>query len=379
MKRLAWGVTFGMLAAASGSAYAQSSVTLFGVLDEGINLTSNANGSKAWQTSSVDLVTSRWGLKGSEDLGGGVHAIFDLESGVMLDNGKAYYGGREFGYQSYVGLESATLGTVTLGRQFDTVTDTIGLMTANGNWGGFLFSHPVDNDNTDASFHANNSVKYLSPEFHGLSVTGLYGFGNQPGFAGNRIYAAGIKYHYATLSLAAVYEDLSSPGTTAGGAIASDDYGFVAANEKIYGVAGSYGIGQAVISTTWTHVALQRPTSSIYVDSLGPNNDGLNFDNFEANIKYNLTPALFVAGMYTYTMAHLSQGGAAASLHWNQLGAMAQYSLSARTALYAQAVYQKVNGGPAGFALDNAYIPGSAGVSSNSHQIVARVGLTHSF
>src|SRR6478609_5754804 len=117
---------------ACATAHAQSSVTLFGVLDEGINLTSNAGGHKAWQTSSVDLVTSRWGLKGSEDIGDGLHAIFDLESGFMLDNGAAYYNGRLFGYQSYVGLQSDTLGTLTFGRQFDSVTDVIGLMTANG-------------------------------------------------------------------------------------------------------------------------------------------------------------------------------------------------------------------------------------------------------
>jgi predicted porin len=60
---------------ASAAAQAQSSITLFGVLDEGLNLTSNAGGHKAWQMSSVDMVTSRWGLKGSEDLGDGLQAI----------------------------------------------------------------------------------------------------------------------------------------------------------------------------------------------------------------------------------------------------------------------------------------------------------------
>src|SRR5579862_4491320 len=95
---------------AATAAQAQSSVTLFGVLDEGLNLTSNANGHKTWQMSSVDLVTSRWGLKGSEDLGDGLQAIFALESGFTLDNGAAYYNGRLFGYQSYVGLQSDALG-----------------------------------------------------------------------------------------------------------------------------------------------------------------------------------------------------------------------------------------------------------------------------
>jgi predicted porin len=370
-------MAFGLMAIA-GAAQAQSSVTLFGVLDQGVNFTSNAGGSRAWQTSGVDLVTSRWGLKGTEDLGGGLKAIFDIESGFMSDNGGLYYNGREFGYQSYVGLQSTAFGSITMGRQFDTVTDTIGLMTANGNWGGYLFSHPVDNDNTDASFHANNSVKYTSPTFNGLTFTGMYGFSNQSGFAKDRLYAAGVTYHYATMSLGAVYEDVSSPAGSTTGAVASDDYGFVANNEKIYGVAGSYGIGHAVVSAAYTHVALQQPSASVYVGALAANSAG-RFDNIEVNVKYNLTPAFFIAGMYTYTMAHFDQQGATASLHWNQSGLMAQYSLSARTSIYTQAVYQRVSAGASAGALAGAYIPGSAGVSSNGHQIVARVGITHAF
>ncbi len=60
----------------STAAFAQSSVTLYGVLDEGLNFTNNAGGGKAYQMSTADLAVSRFGLKGSEDLGGGLHAIF---------------------------------------------------------------------------------------------------------------------------------------------------------------------------------------------------------------------------------------------------------------------------------------------------------------
>lgn len=369
----------GMLCA-SVAAHAQSSVTLFGVLDEGLNFTSNAGGSRAWQMSSVDLATSRWGLKGSEDLGGGLHAIFDLESGFTLDNGSAYYSGRLFGYQSYVGLSSDTFGTLTAGRQFDSVTDVIGLMTANGNWGGYLFSHPLDNDNTDATFHANNSLKFTSNEYGGFSATALYGFSNQAGaFAGNRMVSAGLKYTYGTFSAGAVYEDLSNPGATSAGAIASDDAGFVAANQKIYGIGASYGVGPATFGLVYTHSNLQQPTSSVYLGSLGLNNAGLRFDNAEINLKYLIQPDVIVGGMYTYTMAHLKQNGVEAALHWNQIGLMGEYLLSKRTGIYTQVVYQKLSGGNTGTPLDTAFIPGAASPSSNSHQVVARIGMTHSF
>jgi predicted porin len=369
-----------VLSFACAAAHAQSSVTLFGLLDEGINLTSNAGGHKAWQMSSVDLVTSRWGLKGSEDLGDGLHAIFDLESGFMLDNGAAYYNGRLFGYQSYAGLQSDTLGTLTLGRQFDSVTDVIGLTTANGSWGGYLFSHPLDNDNTDATFHANNSVKFTSNEYGGFTATALYGFSNQAGaFSGNRMVSAGVKYSYETFTVGAVYEDLSHPGATSGGAVASDEAGFVAANQKIYGIGASYGVGPATLGLVYTHVNVQQPVSSVYLGDLGLSNAGLRFDNVEFNAKYDIQPDLSVAGMYTYTMAHLKHGGTETAMHWNQVGVMAQYLLSKRTGVYTQVVYQKLSGGNTGTPLDTAFIPGAASPSSNSHQMVARIGMTHAF
>ncbi|WP_321916001.1 MULTISPECIES: porin [Paraburkholderia] len=361
-------------------AHAQSSVTLFGILDEGINYTNNVGGHSAWQVAGGLLSTTRWGIKGTEDLGGGLHAVFDLESGFALENGQLLYGGRLFGFQSSVGLQSDSLGTLTAGRQFDTVADTIGPLTANGSWAGFLFSHPLDNDNTDATFHVSNSVKYISPSYAGLSATAMYGFGNMAGaFARNRMYGVGLNYSYQSLSVAAVYEDLSSPGSTPGGAIATDDIGFSAANQKIYGIGVNYGIGQVTLGSVYTHVNVGQPDSSIYVGNLGLDNAHLTFDNIEVNARYSLTPAFILGGMYTYTRGGLSQGGAKQTLHWNQVGALAQYLLSKRTSVYSQVVYQNVSGGTTGTPLDVAYIPGLSGPSSNGHQVVARIGINHSF
>lgn len=365
---------------ASAGAFAQSSVTLFGSLDEGLNYTNNVGGKHAFQMASIDLVTSRWGLKGTEDLGGGLHALFDLESGFNMESGQAAYGGRLFGYQSYVGLASDSFGTLTVGRQFDTVADTIAPLTANGNWVGYLFSHPIDNDNTDATFHASNSVKYTSTAWNGLTGTATYGFSNQPGgFAQNRMYGVGLKYTHDTLNVAAVYEDLSHPGTTGNGALAADDTGFVAGNQKIYGIGAGYGIGPATVNAVYTHVNLDDPSASGYIGSLGTGTSSLKFDNIEANLQYNLTSALFVGGMYTYTRARFTGATGESSMHWNQVGLMAQYNLSKRTGVYAQAVYQKVSAGNTGTALDYAYIPGSAGVSSTTNQVVGRVAITHTF
>ncbi|AIO35721.1 gram-negative porin family protein [Burkholderia cenocepacia] len=362
------------------NAHGQSSVLLFGVVDEGINYTNNVGGKSSWQMAGGDLSTSRWGIKGNEDLGGGLHAIFDLESGFAIESGQLGYGGRLFGFQSYVGLQSDRLGTLTLGRQFDSVSDTIGPLTANGSWAGFLFSHPLDNDNTDASFHSNNAVKYTSATIAGLSGTVMIGLGNAAGgFTQNRMLGVGLNYTYRTLSVAAVYENLSNPGTTTGGALTPDDTGFVAGNQKIYGIGMNYGIGPATLGAVYSHVNVGRPDASLYAGDLGLANARLTFDNLEVNAKYSITPALMVGGMYTYTRGGLDRAGAKSSLHWNQFGAIAQYSLSKRTSVYTQVAYQQVGGSATGTPLDGALVPGSPGASSNGHQIVGRVALNHAF
>jgi predicted porin len=68
---------------------------------------------------------SRWGLRGAEDLGGGLKAIFVLENGFSVQNGRLAQDGREFGRQAYVGVGSTQFGTVTLGRQYDSLVDFV--------------------------------------------------------------------------------------------------------------------------------------------------------------------------------------------------------------------------------------------------------------
>src|ERR1700735_2585996 len=124
------------LSAFASVAHAQSSVTLYGIIDEaavyessqktGGNNTAaspNVGGKKVAFDSLSGLNGSRWGLKGTEDLGGGLKAVFQLENGANINTGGFGQGGLEFGRQAYVGLSSAQLGTVTMGRQYDSVVD----------------------------------------------------------------------------------------------------------------------------------------------------------------------------------------------------------------------------------------------------------------
>ncbi|MFD1554760.1 porin [Paraburkholderia silviterrae] len=111
----------------AGAAHAQSSVTLYGVIDTGVEYVTNV-GPKKSSVVRVPTLTaslpSLWGLRGKEDLGGGLSAVFVLESGFAPSQGSLNQGGRLFGRQAYVGL-SGPWGTVTLGRQYSQIFWTV--------------------------------------------------------------------------------------------------------------------------------------------------------------------------------------------------------------------------------------------------------------
>src|SRR6478735_2736465 len=93
----------------AGTAGAQSSVVLYGIVDGGITYTNNQQGHSAWQATGGNESGPRWGLLGSEDLGGGLKANFKLENGFNVMNGTAMQAGRMVGRQAWVGMSSEKL------------------------------------------------------------------------------------------------------------------------------------------------------------------------------------------------------------------------------------------------------------------------------
>ena len=106
---------------------------------------------------------SRWGFIGKEDLGGGLQAIFQLESGINLNSGAFAQGGTAFGRQAYVGLNSQQYGSLTFGRQYDMIFYFPEALTAAGLIGSVVFGHPGDLDNTANSVRLNNAVRMRAP------------------------------------------------------------------------------------------------------------------------------------------------------------------------------------------------------------------------
>lgn len=371
-----------VLGAFAGAAQAQSSVTLYGIIDAGITYTNNQGGNSAWQAKDGVMQGSRWGLKGAEDLGGGLKAVFDLENGFSLFSGSQLQGGREFGRQAWVGLSSATAGTFTLGRQYDSVVDYLGPLASGAQWAGYIGAHPGDNDNLNNFFRVDNSVKYTSVNYNGFSFDTLYGFSNKAGgFASNRLWSLGAGYANGPLTVGAAYLYSQNPsfgGTTTlppigntAGADTDGTFGQGATNKQIWGLGGSYAFGPATVGVVYTNVKLNGTAVPISYAPSGLEGANLRVQNVEVNGKYMLTPALQLGAAYTYTWAR-NDAGAKPKYHQVNLGA--DYWLSKRTDVYAIGIYQKAAGDA-----QNAEINFVGGQSSSKNQVAMRVGLRHKF
>lgn len=377
-----------LTAAGTGSAFAQSSVSLYGIIDAGISYVNHAattNGSgKNFKYDDGVAQGSRWGLRGTEDLGAGLSAIFTLENGFNSGTGVSGQGGAEFGRQAFVGLSQRNVGSLTLGRQYSLSTDYLGQMSGGSNTvsGNYAF-HINDLDQLTSS-RINNAIKISSADFSGFRFGALYGFSNAAGAFGganattsggtttagsSRTYSFGATYSHGPFSAAAAYTDIRYPAQS------SPAFSVSIANVntlgirdlRTFGVGGKYAIGQALVFGLWTHTRFEPLTA-----------ETSNLNIFEGGVKYNLTPVLSLAGSYTYS--HLTGN---ADGKWHQGNLSIDYALSKRTDIYVLGVYQKAlgtnNGVPVQAEIGSSTsFFGSSGRGSTS-QVAARIGIRHRF
>ncbi|PVX76234.1 porin [Paraburkholderia unamae] len=362
-------------------AHAQNSVTLYGVIDAGLSYNSNAGGHSLWAAGSGNVTGSHWGVTGSEDLGGGTHAVFRLESGFSVTNGSMRQGGRLFGYQAYAGLDNARYGALTLGRQYDSVVDYLAPLSFTGRHpgGNNLAAHPYDNDNLNNSFRVNNAVKYASANYGGVKFGALYGFSNEAGgFDDNRLYSFGASYDFGSLLFGAGYLQANNGGSAnTNGALTLTDRTFVASQQRTYGAGVNYLMRHARVGFVWTRTQLGGLDTINGANSLGltQNGQGASFSNYEVNASYDFTPQFTVTGEYTFTQGALSTEGGEHHPRWHEVSVQADYFLSKRTDVYAQASYQHIGADGSGLGAD---ISGQS-PSSTDQQTVVAIGMRHRF
>ncbi|MFX1671014.1 porin [Paraburkholderia sp. A2WS-5] len=346
-------IVFAVLSALScGSAWAQSSVTLYGLIDAGVTYTNRVDSSSgkgaAVQFQSGVAQSSRWGMRGVEDLGGGMKAIFTLESEFDVGTGSLLAGGAEFGLQSFVGL-AGNWGTVTLGRQYDFIgyyfpAYAIAANTPAGLLGWSLPTYASGGyalDNRVWGDLVNNAVKYESPVIGGFTFGAMYGFGNVAGSMGQNS-ASNFYVGYANGPFSAALSYMSIHNVTP-----SD-------NSAEYAAGAAYNIGKARLFGYVTDVQLSsgdRPRAT----------------TFEGGATYQLTPALSLGGGLQYQIRNNDVGSA------NQLILSADYFLSKRTDVYLVGTLAHDHG-------FSAQAEAALGAPSGTNvQTAVRIGLRHKF
>ncbi|MFM0220704.1 porin [Paraburkholderia dipogonis] len=206
----------------SASAFAQSSVTLYGLIDTGVEYVSHANsaGDHVVRMPAISgELPSRWGIRGAEDLGGGWKAIFTLENGFNTRAGDIGQGGRLFGRQAWVGLEGPW-GALTFGRQYNMVYWALSdadMLGPDVHAIGAL-------DNYLPNARSDNSIVYKAT-YKGVTVGASYSFGRDAAGTGNspgqgtcagqvpgqfnpcREWSAMLKYDAASFGVATAYDE----------------------------------------------------------------------------------------------------------------------------------------------------------------------------
>jgi predicted porin len=349
------------LADISATAAAQSSVTIYGQVDAGITYVNNTGGKSLIAFKDGQNGPNLWGFTGTEDLGGGLHAIFLLRDQFVLGTGTFLPGQDLWSKTAYVGLSDERRGTLTLGEQYDFMRDLVNDSPAE--YSGHLYSYPggpftklAIPGNSSGSFDwsrltgtpISNSVKYVTPSIGGLRGGVLYGFGNVAGSIG-----AGNSSSYALLY--------------ARGTFGADiDY-----TTNKYVVTGgpqvtvrTSGAGARYEWGPWFVTALATAVRNVAV--------GAAAQSASTGARYRFTPSLAVGLSYMYLKGNTVLSNA----HANEVAGIVDYAFSKSTSVYALSAYQRANQG------SHALIDGLLGPtapSTGQGQLLIRVGLRTRF
>ncbi|WP_433705335.1 porin [Paraburkholderia sacchari] len=305
--------------------WAQSSVTLYGVLDAGLIYTNKSynpatgqNGGKQFAMVSSGFEPSVFGLTGLEDLGGGMKVKFKLESGISLSNGGFdNTNGGLFGRQAWISLAS-NAGELKAGLQFSPFI--LALYESDPrNMAQFGSNISVYANNTFTGTFVKNAVSYTSPKLAGFTASLLYALGGEAGdFKAGRQYSASLKFEGAgVLVNAAIYDASAGNDATLNGTLF-----------EVPLIAKTFGLGYTISSFTVKGSFTNYKAPETTINGLV---GGGNHDVWNLGASYYVTPALNVnTGVWYLRDPHES------STHGLLVVLGTQYSLSRRTSLYAQ-------------------------------------------
>ncbi|VVE81661.1 porin [Pandoraea sputorum] len=370
-----------LLAIAGGSlstsfAVAADSVTLYGILDNSLQYVKNAGNEKAqFGLVGGQLSGNRWGLLGEETLDATSKVIFRLESGFNVNTGVLGQGGLMFGRQAYVGINHATAGTFTIGRQFDTLRDLV--LPVQGNSVLEFYSSPGDVDAGDATIRMNNAVKWLSPNWSGLQAGATYSFGGIAGAGGSgQTWSLALSYTLDRWKLAGgfLHVDNGNGATSARGVTTSASI-FSTPVNAAYSTARSYNILRVATNYDFgDYVAGAYYSFSQYVpDAYSKFSGTQRYSNISPFVLWKATPNFMVELGYNFMKA---SGNSSAI--YQHVSVAVDYLLSKRTDVYGIVAGGHATGnngsGPA-----MAYIGDASTASVNASQLLLITGIRHRF
>lgn len=307
----------------SGSAYAQTNVSIYGLMDSGVEYTSHAGtAGSALRMMSGGTNTSRLGFKGTEDLGGGLKALFRLEQGIMIDTGAL--DGDLFGRHAYVGLKGG-FGQVVAGRSSSTTFDFILPFDPQGY--SPLYSWATSGNATGGRkdgmpARISNVIKYQGT-FGGIKLGASYGFGETAGDnSDNSKYALGAGYAGGPFSAALVYDRVN--GTAAAATPGSFDK-----TSTVH-----LGLGYAINPSMKVMFGYRD-----YKKALASGAPDLRSDMYWTGVSYKASPAVtLTSAVYYQDIKNVAAGADADPLLF---ALRAKYAMSKRTFLYASLGYAR--------------------------------------
>jgi predicted porin len=339
LKRLAIALAATAPLFASSFAAAQTNVTVYGVLDAALSKedTGAPGGKLPLQVNSGNQSSSRIGFRGTEELGGGLKAIFNLEAGVAIDTGVG--DSALFGRRAVVGLES-NYGAVTIGREYSPIAQIAQATDALGQ--GFYGSNLSAFDR-GLTRRLANSVNYKSNVYSGFSLLAAYAAGEKTTGPSGDLRGLGLQYASGPLYIGAGYHEVKR---------------LASGNDKEYTVGAGYKIGDFEIKGGY-----------LAADLTGPNNK---FEQYNLGGIYTLAANKF----YLNLQQNRNEAGGARG---NAVTVAYSYSLSKRTNLYAS--YAKLdNNSAAAFGLKSASVavtPPATALGSDPKALTA--GIRHTF
>jgi predicted porin len=389
-------------AAFAAPGFAQSSVTLYGIVDTAMvyqnsqtALGSTTGGHSNYRMASGLWAGSRFGLKGAEDLGGGTKAIFQLESGFNIDTGAAQYTNALFGRQSWVGLSNATYGTVTAGRQYTAYYNLLSPWSPTNWLTGFMGAHPGDIDALDTIYRANNSFIYTSPQIYGFTASASYSIGGVAGsFNRGSTWSAALQYVNGPFGIAGAFmrvnnstpgggawgtESTMNSGGQSGVSALTNGYQTAAAQQRI-AFTGGYTFSPSFdISISLSNVQYLPGVNSRFTDTEIFNTAG-------TVLHYKPTAFWDLSAGYSYTYATQANRITSAA-RYHQFNLTQYYSLSKRTGLFALEGYQRAMGQTLGTPGGSSIIDATAALgdgyqtapSSSQSQVSVALGIIHRF